>query len=149
MATIEIVDLSHLTTSGSRLLISPDHPVCLHGTWFHPEELAPVASIGIQDVFSFVVSGSQAIIIDGVPVASVGMYVPRFPDPFWGSEAVVNTLRASKDWPSVTMSPGDELSKKLEAAKGATRELSGPGPCRGLVSNRHLSMSSTSSTTTS
>eukprot|EP00966_Prymnesium_polylepis_P082674 1914333-Prymnesium_polylepis.1 len=89
--------------SGASLWITPTHPVCLAGTWSHPCEISSTMVCKINEVFSFVLDPPQSIQVDNVEVASVGMCVPGFPDPFWGTNLIVAHLKARQDWPEIVM----------------------------------------------
>lgn len=108
-----LANMSSYTASRSNLVISADHPICINDQWFHPSEMAEPFMGHVNEFFNFVLSGPHGIVIDGIEVASVGMPVARFPDPFWGSNQIVDVLRAQADWPTIRMRPDDKLHRIL------------------------------------
>lgn len=108
-----LANMSSFTASGSNLVISADHPICINDQWFHPSEMAKPFVGHVNELFNFVLSGPHGIVIDGIEVASVGMRVDRFPDPFWGGHQIVDVLCGQADWPTVHMRPNEKLHRLL------------------------------------
>lgn len=70
---------------------------------------APVA-LYVDAIFNFVLSGpTRSLVLEveagNVLIAStLGQHVPAFPEPFWGTEAVVEQMKAMPAWPLVQTS---------------------------------------------
>ena len=59
--------------SGVRL--TPYHPVWVDDAWQFPADLAEVAEVECPEVYSFVLSGAPALMVDSVPCIALGLMI--------------------------------------------------------------------------
>uniref|UniRef100_A0A7S1FE53 VWFA domain-containing protein n=1 Tax=Noctiluca scintillans TaxID=2966 RepID=A0A7S1FE53_NOCSC len=76
------------------LAITPYHPICVDGTWCFPTAIAPAQDTECEAVFNFVLQGSPALVVDGVPCACLGhgLQEGAAVHPYFGSDLVVKDL---------------------------------------------------------
>ena len=85
---------------GDSLEISEWHPVHVRNAWHFP------AVVGVQiervaaHVFNFVMGGVHVLLVGGVPCVTLGhgLLAPVACHPFWGSDSVLERLRADEGW---------------------------------------------------
>jgi len=76
------------------LAITPYHPICVDGTWCFPTAIAPAQITECEAVFNFVLQGSPALVVDGVPCVCLGhgLQEGAAVHPYLGSDLVVKDL---------------------------------------------------------
>jgi hypothetical protein len=94
-------------------VLTPDHPVdhpdASRG-WVRADALRAPVALYVDAIFNFVLSGpTRSLVLEveagNVLIAStLGQHVPAFPEPFWGTEAVVEQMKAMPAWPLVQTS---------------------------------------------
>lgn len=90
------------------LLITELHPVLYEGRFVHPKTLLESGSNGIvrevsgsTTIFSFVLKNRQPMIINSIPVVTLGHGVSEdavLSHPFYGTSKVIDCLRSMRGW---------------------------------------------------
>ena len=86
---------------GSGVLLTPGHPVRLSdGQWHYAAELGVVDVRPCEYVYNCVLSRGHVIVINGAECATLahGFTEEKVRHPFWGSQRVVEHLRAQSGW---------------------------------------------------
>ncbi|KAH3763372.1 hypothetical protein Pelo_4777 [Pelomyxa schiedti] len=107
----------------SLLEITPDHPILHNNKWCLPTVLGEPYHMdpNIDCVYNIVVQSNTdevggrrtTVVVGGIVCCTLGMSVPGYEDPFWGSECVVEWLQSRHDFPWVHASPPTWAKYKL------------------------------------
>ena len=111
------------------LAITPYHPVRVGGRWAFPKDLGVPAEVAADAVYTYVLESGHTVLIDGVECVTLGH---GFNDdvvrhPFFGSQQVVDDLRAFPGWAAgiVTLQQG---SFRRSTATGMIAAIRKPSP---------------------
>lgn len=105
--TKRIVDMSSYAPG---LIISDYHRVQIDGHWVRPCDLPNVRIYNDDiDLYNFVADRRLAIIVNGLPATTLGMYceggthdLDLYPTQrFWCTDAIVDQLKSRSDWPNI------------------------------------------------
>mmetsp|Transcript_54492 Transcript_54492/g.129444 ORF Transcript_54492/g.129444 Transcript_54492/m.129444 type:complete len:162 (+) Transcript_54492:162-647(+) len=101
------------------VLLTPDHPVCVAGAWHTAGAVAAPAEVEVDTVYNFALAppcsllvrrGGDAADANGskhkngetyLECCTLGMPVPGIPEPVWGSEEILDVMRAMPGYPNL------------------------------------------------
>eukprot|EP01106_Pelomyxa_sp_JSP_P006869 TRINITY_DN2117_c0_g2_i1.p1 TRINITY_DN2117_c0_g2~~TRINITY_DN2117_c0_g2_i1.p1 ORF type:complete len:549 (+),score=89.12 TRINITY_DN2117_c0_g2_i1:780-2426(+) len=89
----------------SVLEITPDHPIYEQGQWTLPTTLGEARKCSSPCVYNLSLEEPhRTILVGGTVCCTLGLPVPGFPEPFWGSEKIISWLKSRLDFPYITTS---------------------------------------------
>ncbi|KAJ1636931.1 hypothetical protein T492DRAFT_956142 [Pavlovales sp. CCMP2436] len=90
------------------VLLTPDHPVFVAGIWLTAGEVAAPTEVEVDSVYNFALTAPCSLFVRGslhaeghIECCTLGMPVPGFPEPVWGTEKIFDKMRALPDYPNV------------------------------------------------
>ncbi|KAH3761362.1 hypothetical protein Pelo_6761 [Pelomyxa schiedti] len=118
-----VVREAPLPSSQGMLEITPDHPIMVNDVWCLPTSLGVPTMMPVDCLYNIVItpttpnnSGTlstsngdrnkttnhqQTVIVGGVTCCTLGMTVPGYEDPFWGTQLIIDWLSKRPDFPNV------------------------------------------------
>lgn len=83
-----------------RLSITPWHPIRKDNEWVFPAALAPYTSRPVKTVYNFVLPSIHIVDVEGIECCTLGhgYYGPVIGHPFFGTERVIDCLKALPGW---------------------------------------------------
>jgi len=85
-----------------RLTITEWHPVLMRGAWHYPAVVGEPVEMGLDHVINLVLASTHMLLVEGILCVTLGhqLTAPVAAHPFYGSDAVLDVLRAQDGWAS-------------------------------------------------
>eukprot|EP00933_Yihiella_yeosuensis_P034176 TRINITY_DN276_c0_g1_i2.p1 TRINITY_DN276_c0_g1~~TRINITY_DN276_c0_g1_i2.p1 ORF type:complete len:665 (+),score=119.54 TRINITY_DN276_c0_g1_i2:65-2059(+) len=78
--------------------LTPYHPISMNGSWVFPTEVSKVELLPCEAVYNFILDGSSALCVDGVPCITLGHGIEEgaAKHPYFASQKAVSDLTRRK-----------------------------------------------------